>query len=383
MTENIGLKLKYLESQLEILTVLGTSDSKRVFLCKDKRNGKIVVKKYVSPTVRPVYEKLKSISNIHIATVYETAFDDKEGIVVEEFINGHTLREFTRIYGLPDRQNLCRIVCDICSALSQTHCLGIIHRDINPDNIMISNDGVLKIIDFGIARMLKERSPQDTALLGTAEYAPPEQFGFSQTDIRADIYSIGIVMGELLTGELLPPDSLRERSHSFGRLGRIIRKCIKIDPRQRFQTVQQLQRAVATPQSLQAFTQNRQTKNSSGITISWLPGFRTGKTWKNVIAMWGYLFLTLCTYIMMTDENYASSAETFLLELLAVFLYLWVSTLLAFNIGNWGQKIFPFYKLPHSFMISFRIVLWFILFYAGASLESYVKYTMMGLTPNN
>lgn len=163
MTESTGLKLKYLESQLEMLTVLGASDSKRVFLCRDKRNGKIVVKKYVSPAVCSVYEKLKNISNIHIAAVYETAFDDKEGIVVEEFINGYTLREFTQIYGLPDRQSLCRIVCDICSALSQTHRLGIIHRDINPDNIMISNDGVLKIIDFGIARMLKERSPQDTA----------------------------------------------------------------------------------------------------------------------------------------------------------------------------------------------------------------------------
>lgn len=382
MTESTGLKLKYLESQLEMLTVLGASDSKRVFLCKDKRSGKIVVKKYVSPAVCSVYEKLKNISNIHIAAVYDTAFDDKEGIVIEEFINGYTLREFTQIYGLPDQQSLCRIVCDICSALSQTHRLGIIHRDINPDNIMISNDGVLKIIDFGIARMLKEGSPQDTSLLGTAEYAPPEQFGFSQTDIRADIYSVGIVMGELLTGELLPPDSLRERSYSFGKLGCIIRKCIKIDPRQRFQTVQQLQRAVATPQSLQTFPQNRQAKASSGITISWLPGFRSGKTWKNVIAMWGYLFLTLGSYAMMTDENYAFSAETFLLEMLAVFLYLWVSTLLAFNIGNWDQKIFPFYKLPHSFMISFRIVLWFILFYAGASLESYVKYTMMGLTPN-
>lgn len=383
MTESTSLKLKYLESQLEMLTVLGASDSKRVFLCRDKRNGKIVVKKYVSPAVCSVYEKLKNISNIHIAAVYETAFDDKEGIVVEEFINGYTLREFTQIYGLPDQQNLCRIVCDICSALSQTHRLGIIHRDINPDNIMISNDGVLKIIDFGIARMLKERSPQDTALLGTAEYAPPEQFGFSQTDIRADIYSIGIVMGELLTGELLPPDSLREKSHNFGALGHIIRKCIKIDPRQRFQTVQQLQRAVAITQSIQTFPQKHSAKQSSGITISWLPGFRTGKTWKNVVAICGYLFLALLTHAMISDENYTSSVETFLLELIAVFLYLWVSTLLAFNIGNWDQKIFPFYKVPHFLMIVVRILLWIILFYAGASLESYVKYTMMGLIPNN
>lgn len=382
MTSGV-LKIKYLEEQFETLTFLGASETKGVFLCKDKRNGKIVVKKNVSPSTCAVYEKLRTISNPHIAKVYETAFDEKTGIVIEEFINGVTLRDFIRLHGLPDHKNLCQIGCDICDALSEPHALGIIHRDINPDNIMISNDGVLKIIDFGIARTLKRGSPQDTALLGTPGYAPPEQFGFAQTDARTDIYSVGIVISELLLGKLLPVDLLRKQNNGLS-FEPVIRKCIEIDPKQRYQTISDLRQAITALNFSASGTgdgkEYRQDR-SDGAVISWLPGFRTGKLWKNIVAISGYLFLILSTFAMMTAENYAASAETFLLELFAVFLYLWVATLVALNIGNWDRKIVPFNKFPHSLMIFIRFILWMVLFYAGGLLEHYIKYTMMGLTP--
>lgn len=397
MTESSSLKFKYIETQYETLAPLGEAASKNVFLCKDKKSGKIVVKKYVAPNVCPVYEKLQNISNIHIPQTYETVYDEKTGLIIEEFVNGMTLREFIGTKGTPDKTLLCQIICDICDALSASHDAGIIHRDINLDNIMISNDGILKVIDFGIARILKENKSQDTSFLGTAGYAPPEQFGFAQTDARSDIYSVGIVISELLSGELLPGELLRKESYQYGEFGDIVRKCTEIDPKQRFQTITELWQAVKeiSPSMLgngknSMFANVRITEKTSaklavrdGIIISWLPGFRTGQKWKNIVATLGYLFLILCTYVMMTAEDYISSAAFFLPEALAIFFYLWMPAFVISNFGNWDRKIYLFRKFPPYITVIFRIALGLILFYAGARLEEYVKYTLMGLLKNS
>lgn len=388
MTEGAGFKLKYLQEQYETLTLLGKLKGNGVFLCKDNRNGDIVVKKYIAPNARAVYEKLASISNAHLTCIYDTAFSPQMGIVIEEFVSGITLRKYIHRYGLPDQKQLCRFICDICDALYEPHRLGIVHRDIKPDNIMISNDGVLKVIDFGIARITNETHPQDTSFLGTPSYAPPEQFGFSQTDCRSDIYSIGILMSELLLGEVLPVDLLRKQRFKLGALAPVILRCIEMDPEKRFRNVSELQQAVqkiAAPLGISASPENydparkAMNKNSHRTVIPWLPGFRTNNITTNVMATLGYLFLLMGTFSMMTAENYLCSAPVFLLEFLAVILYLWIATLVALNVGNWDEKIFPFSRLPHALKIAIRIFLWIVIFYMGMSLEEYVKYTLMGL----
>lgn len=388
MTEGTSFKLKYLEEQYENLTPLGKSKTKDVFLCKNSRNGDIVIKKYIAPNTYSVYEKLADISNTHLPRIYDMAFDQQAGIVIEEFVSGTILSNYICRHGLPDHEYLCQIVCDICDALSEPHRLGIVHRDIKPDNIMISNDGVLKLIDFGIARIIKKELSQDTSFLGTPSYAPPEQFGFSQTDCRSDIYSIGILMSELLLGEVFPVEFLRKHRSRLGALAPVILKCIEMDPERRYQNISELRQAIqniGTPLGIQTAPKNSSpteaatAHRSEPFVISWLPGFRTSNITINVMATLGYLFLILSTITMMTAENYLSSLPVFVLELLAVILYLWVATLIALNIGNWDEKIFPFNKLPHAVMVTIRIFLWIVLFYMGASLEEYVKYTLMGL----
>lgn len=388
MPNGTDFKFKYLQEQYETLTSLGKPDGNGVFLCKDNRSGDIVIKKYIAPNARAVYEKLASISSAHLTGIYDMAFSPQTGIVIEEFVSGITLRKYLHRYGLPNQRQLCRIICDICDSLYEPHRLGIVHRDIKPDNIMISNDGVLKVIDFGIARIMKEKHPQDTSFLGTPSYASPEQFGFSQTDCRSDIYSIGILMSELLLGDVLPVDLLRKQKFKLGPLAPVILKCIEMDPEMRFHNVSELRRAILkidTPSETLAspgiYKQTGKTikKSSRPITISWLPGFRTNNYRTNVLAALGYLFLLISTFSMMTTENYLCSAPVFLLELLAVILYVWAATLVALNIGNWDEKIFPFSRFPHALMIAIRIFLWIVIFYMGMSLEEYVKYTLMGL----
>lgn len=385
MTEGAAFKLKYLEEQYETLTSLGSPDGKGVFLCKDSRSGDIVVKKYISPETCAVYERLTAISSPHLAHICDMAFDQQMGLVVEEFISGITLRKYISRHGLPDQKYLYRIVCDLCDALSEPHRLGIVHRDIKPDNIIISSDGVLKVIDFGIARIVKRELSQDTSFLGTPSYAPPEQFGFSQTDCRSDIYSIGILMSELILGEVLPVDLLRKQRSRLGALAPVILKCIDLKPEQRFQNVSELRLAIqeiASPLGIPAAAAGyapTSGKFSYQSFIPWLPGFRTNNTAVNVMAALGYLFLLLSTVAMMTAEDYLCSMPVFLLELLAVILYLWAAALIALNIGNWDRKIFPFSRLPHAVMVTIRIFLWITIFYLGMSLEEYVKYTLMGL----
>ena len=117
-------------------------------------------------------------------------------------------------------------ITQICKGLKCLHKLNIIHRDISQGNIILKDDGTIKIIDFGISRIKKENKSSNTSILGTAGFAALEQFGFRQTDERADIFSIGVLMNLMLTGEL-PGIKIYDKSEG---VRRIILKCIEIGP---------------------------------------------------------------------------------------------------------------------------------------------------------
>lgn len=135
----------------------------------------------------------------------------------------------------PVQEKIARsMIKDLLEGLIPMHAQGVIHRDINPENIMISGDGVLKLIDFGIARTKKENQNMDTTILGTAGYAAPEQFGFGQTDERSDIYAVGVLMNVLLVGQL--PNVQRYS----GMLQGVMERCLCMDASKRFQSAQEL-----------------------------------------------------------------------------------------------------------------------------------------------
>lgn len=354
------LKLQYLEEQYENITPLckNSQADHNIFLAIDRENRKIVVKKYVSVNVIPIYDKLKSISNIHLPKIYHCSSNHQTGIVIEEFINGMTLREYLDMSRTLSEEEILNIVNELCDVLKLIHTQNIIHRDINPENILISNDGVLKLIDFGIAREPDIEKRQDTTILGTVGYAAPEQFGFTQTDARTDIYAVGVLLNELLVGKL-PSEMLYDKAP----YKKIIQKCIEIDARTRYQSIDEL---------LQALKGTLQTKD----TPFWLPGFRTSTPWKSVVASIGYFLMIIYTIGSML--NYASSAKALILGAISLLLYLWLNTLIAFNIGNWDRKIAPFRNLPKPVTILIRILIWFVLFYCGILLENHVRYDLLG-----
>jgi len=180
---------------------------------------------------------LLKIKHENIILLYEVACDGEKGIVIEEYIDGITIGEVLET-GLYTSKGICRVISSVCEALNVLHSKGIIHRDIKPENIIITNKGDVKLIDFNIARMKGIEKNRDTVILGTTGFASPEQYGISETDARSDIYSIGILINVMLTGEH-PAKKLCD-----GKWKKIVNKCTKINPNERYENVITLMKSI-------------------------------------------------------------------------------------------------------------------------------------------
>ncbi len=150
---------------------------------------------------------LAKLSHPNIVSVYEFGNVEDTYYFLMEFVDGSTLRDVVSAGQLSPEHALA-IVPHLCDALQYAHDKGIVHRDIKPENILIAVDGVVKIADFGLSRILGNEGQQEMLtgthqIMGTPRYMAPEQFeGSRGVDHRADIYSLGVVFYEMLTGEL-------------------------------------------------------------------------------------------------------------------------------------------------------------------------------------
>jgi serine/threonine protein kinase len=139
-----------------------------------------------------------------IVGVYDTGADGDIQYIVMEFVEGRTLAEFLSAGKRVSPVQAVELTQKIATALGLAHAQGIVHRDIKPANVMVTRDGAVKVMDFGIARLQSaETAPQTSSVLGTPTYLSPEQAQGQQVDARSDLYSLGVVLYELLTGR--PP----------------------------------------------------------------------------------------------------------------------------------------------------------------------------------
>ena len=127
---------------------------------------------------------------------------------------------------------------DLCSALVDLRAAGLVHRDVKPENVMLTKQGRVVLLDLDAAAPLLGSPDRNTRLLGTAGYAAPEQFGLSQTDGRADIYSLGVLLNVMLTGQH------PSRQLAAGHAGRVVQRCTMTSPEQRYHSVQELREAL-------------------------------------------------------------------------------------------------------------------------------------------
>ena len=199
--------------EAEVLTNRGTSRVWRI-----EKGGMTAIKRCVTKEEAEIYQRLKGLNIKHIPEIYDIVEFDEDIYVFEEDIEGINLREFLK-GGCCSDEKAKDIILQLCDALTVLHQEKIVHRDIKPENIILS-DCTAYLIDFNISRFHKENQTTDTEYLGTAGYAAPESFGFGQSDERSDIYSLGILFNELLTGNVSNQkiSSGNDKKRNFGRI---------------------------------------------------------------------------------------------------------------------------------------------------------------------
>lgn len=329
-------------------------DKGHIVLVKNKENDLLYVKKYLRCYNPEVYYQLQKhpVKNTPmIWDIYEDTSPDltpEEGgkrlIIIEDYLPGSTLTElFGEGLQLKEKEVL-DISIQLCRILMELHSRqpAIIHRDIKPSNIMLSQDGTVILLDFNAAKMDLTSGSQDTVLLGTEGFAAPEQYGFSSSSPRTDIYGVGVLLNLLLTRSL-PAKKLAD-----GRCRNIIRRCLEINPKDRYQNVRELYLAL---------------KRVRDMRIPWLfPGFRSLKIYKMIPASLMYLFILILT-VFARYSDFETKLEMFLFR----FSILEISLMTIFFYGNYLniRRFFPFMKSRNRFLRLLGMILAPLLIFWG------------------
>ena len=223
--------LEAVTTEYDTLRVLKRSPRGTVSVVRHKKSGtRYVFRRYSGSG--DVYRRLLPVLCPHLPQIMEAAEQDGQTAVLEEYVQGDTLAELLMGARLTEREAR-QVTMQLCQALHVLHSMGAVHRDVKPENVILrGSDAVL--IDFDAARIYKDESESDTQVLGTTGFAAPEQYGIFQSDERADIFSLGVLLNIMLTGKH------PSREMTAGKMGRIVRKCTMTAPEQRYQSARAL-----------------------------------------------------------------------------------------------------------------------------------------------
>ena len=217
------------------------------------------------PQFRERFERearsLSAISHPHICAIYDVGRQGDIEFIVMEFVEGEPLSRRLERGPLPPAEAL-RVAAQIADALEQAHRAGIVHRDLKPANVILDPTGLLRIMDFGIARAARARGPDEDGLAGTPEYLAPEQLAGEVGDVRSDLYACGTMLYEMLAGrrpftaltfeELAyrvtnedPPDLQAVAPATPPDLARAVMRCLVRDPAGRWASADDVIEALA------------------------------------------------------------------------------------------------------------------------------------------
>jgi serine/threonine-protein kinase len=275
------------------LSRIGVGGMGIVYRAHDTELNRTVALKVLPPKLSKYPEYLKRfhteaqaqarLNSPHVVTLYEMMDHPVGQVLVLEYVEGETLESRLRHYGPLTVPEAVRVFEQAMRGVEHIHRMGVVHRDLKPSNIFITRDGEIKLMDFGIARLMDNHDPsQNGAMVGTLLYISPEQINGRETDGRSDIYTLGISLFEAVTGRLPferrsdyalmhahvqeNPPSPKEFQRRLPReLEAVILKAIAKDPNRRFQTVTEFRAALLEL----GLAEHRQSSILSGI-----PGMR-------------------------------------------------------------------------------------------------------------
>jgi serine/threonine-protein kinase len=252
----------------ELEELVGTGGMSSVYRAHDRLLERDVALKVLHPQFtadtdyverfRREARSVARLSHPSIVTVIDRGEQDGRQFIVFEYVRGENLKTLLQRVGPLPEEEAVRLALQIARALGFAHDNGLVHRDVKPQNVLLNGDGQAKVTDFGIARSLDVGGLTQTGtVMGTSDYIAPEQARGSQVDAQSDIYSLGTVLYELLTGEVPfpgdnfvavalrhinePPPSVRERRPNVSpRLDALIRRAMAKEPRDRFSSMDEL-----------------------------------------------------------------------------------------------------------------------------------------------
>jgi len=220
----VGIEPAAIVHHYELIRELGRGGMGRVVLARDTKLGRRVAIKFLTTTAAPAVAQrflteartTAQLAQENIVVVHEVNVHQGVPFMVLEYLEGESLRHWVRDGGVP-WPRVVEVVVPILRALVHAHASGIVHRDMKPDNVMVTRDGLVKVLDFGIAKAFTEhrehagRAPTsadrhgtqhtvDGAIMGTIPYMSPEQLGLGRVDVRSDLWAVGVILWELLAG---------------------------------------------------------------------------------------------------------------------------------------------------------------------------------------
>jgi predicted ATPase/class 3 adenylate cyclase len=255
-------------NRYEIIEELGQGGMGRVYRALDKELKEEVALKLIKPeiaadekTIERFRNELKfarKIAHRNVCKMYHLAKGEESPYITMEYVLGEDLKSFIRKKGRLTDEEIISIAKQVCKGLSEAHELGVVHRDLKPQNIMIDKNGRIKIMDFGIAHSLEAPGVTKAGvMIGTPEYMSPEQVEGKKVDQRSDIYSLGIVLYEMITGQVpfegdtplsiaykhkheIPPDPRKINDQTAEAVSSLVLKCLEKDKEKRYQSAEEV-----------------------------------------------------------------------------------------------------------------------------------------------
>lgn len=228
-----------MKKNIKIIDTISNKEKSEVYLVHYENDTTLfILKKYHFKGIKQTYTSIKNIDSPYLPKIIEVWDEADYVCVLEEYIPGKTLREVIEEGNIP-KVKVKKYMLMICDALRSLHGNDpkLVHRDVKPENIIITKEDVARLIDFDITRVYKPDNEHDTVLMGTRGYTSPEQFGYRQTDERSDIYSAGIVLKELV-------DACEDKRSYSGLAKKIINKATMFDPDKRYAGISAMKKDV-------------------------------------------------------------------------------------------------------------------------------------------
>ncbi|HHW32028.1 MAG TPA: protein kinase [Clostridiaceae bacterium] len=243
------------QGKYKIIRILGQGGMGKVYLAENIRLGtlwaikEIQLEKVKGINVLAEANILKRLNHPALPRIFDIFEEDNKIYIIFDYIEGISLEDKLKDDGKFSENTVIEWGIQICNVLIYLHSIKpnpIIYRDLKPSNIILTQDGSIKLVDFGIAREYKENADKDTVYIGTRGYAAPEQYGKGQTNPRTDIYNLGATLHHLITGKspAEPPFEFKPVRFYDNSLSEeiefIIAKCVRNNPEERFATAEEL-----------------------------------------------------------------------------------------------------------------------------------------------